>query len=72
MSRLRRLGVPLKHFCAMIRIAADDIAISSVHCGKCLAKKGARVYPAPLVHASNECGAKVHVIDVLVEIVGAT
>ena len=67
----KKFGVPLHQLISIVRIADDDIAMSSILCVACTAKLGAQVYPAPLVHSSEEGGTCVKVIDVCVEMCGA-
>jgi len=55
----------------MIRIADDDVAISSFLCVSCTEQLGSKVYPPPLVHSSEEGGSCVKVIDVCEEMCGA-
>ena len=56
LEKLRDLGVPLRRVAMMMRIADDDIAISSVLCKNCVAKMGSAVYPPPLKHSSEQEG----------------
>ena len=54
----------------MTRIADDDVAVSSVLCGRCVGKMGSAVYPPPLKHSSEEEGVRVKAVDILLEVIG--
>ena len=62
----------LSELVVVIRIADDDVALSSVLCGECLSRKPGVVYPPPLRHAAEEWGTRFPIIDVGIEINGAT
>ena len=70
MEKLRSAGVPLHRVAMMVRIADDDIAISSVLCKSCVAKIGSAVYPPPLKHASEQEGTVVCAVDIALELNG--
>ena len=67
MLPLAERGYPLRRYCQFIRIADDDLGVSSVHCPRCLEKKGEATYPPPLRHGSEGAGTTVTVIDVAIE-----
>ena len=70
MQRLCETGHWLTDYVRTVRIADDDVTISTLHCCECTGKKPSRVYIPPLRHNCESSGTRVGVIDVAIEVRG--